>query len=246
MTKKIVAIVQARMGSTRLPGKMMFALGDQPVIQHVVTRAKASTSQQVIVATTDRDQDDILASYARRVGADVYRGSEKNVLSRIYEAAQMADADIVVRLTGDNTLVPPDVINAVSGRVANGADYATNNLERTFPLGMDAEAFSVESFENVVDCAQRPEDREHVTRYYRDNPEQFDTENVPSTEIFEDKDLQDRTDLRVTLDEPDDYELLRNVYEEIPYDEIVDAREAIRFIDDNELADINDHVVQRS
>lgn len=234
------------MSSTRLPGKMMFQLGDHPVIQHVVKRATESSVDEVIVATTNRTADDIIERYAQRIGATVIRGSESDVLGRVYNAAASRDADLVVRLTGDNTLVPPAAMDAVVKAVEDGADYASNNLEETFPLGMDAEAFSFNSFKTVMEQATADEEREHVTLYYRRYPTQFDLQNISISDVFDGEHLYERTDLRLTMDEADDYELLRRIYEGVPYGKTLDVRDAVKFVDEHGLAQINQSVTQHS
>jgi spore coat polysaccharide biosynthesis protein SpsF len=242
----VVAVIQARMGSSRLPGKVMLPLASEHVIIHDVSRVDAAQQvDETVVATSTKTQDDIVTRYASRGGASVFRGSESDVLGRMLGAAREADADIVVRVTGDCPLVAPEVIDAIVERLLETeADYVSSGLERTFPRGLGAEAFTFDSFETVGRKASKPYEREHVTTYYQEYPDQFDIENVESTAVFHDERYHDRTDLRLTLDEADDYELFRRVYDGLDWTGIIDVRDAINYIDEYDLANINNHVQQ--
>ena len=244
---KTVAIIQARMGSTRLPGKVMLPLDGSHVLTHDVERVrKADTVDEVIVATSTKTADDIVARYADRAGATVFRGSEDDVLDRMFSAATEVNAETVVRITGDCPLIDGDVINTVVNRLATeGIDYCSNTFERTFPRGLDVEAFTYESFEHVYENAKEPHHREHVTPYYRENDGQFNLVSVTSEEIFDEPWMQDRDDLRLTLDEADDYELLREVYDQVEYDDILPIQDAVSVIDDQDLQKLNADVKQK-
>jgi len=155
---KTVAIIQARMGSTRLPGKMMLPLERSHVLTHDIQRVReADTVDEVVVATSTKTADDIVARYANRAGATVFRGSEDDVLDRMFSAATGANAETVVRITGDCPLIDWDVIDAVVDRLATeNVDYCSNTVERTFPRGLDVEAFSYESFKHIHENAKEP------------------------------------------------------------------------------------------
>jgi spore coat polysaccharide biosynthesis protein SpsF len=240
-----LGIIQARMGSTRLPGKMMLPLDGSHVIERIIERtAAADHIDDVVVATSDTTADDIIARYAKRASADVHRGSETDVLGRLYEAAATTDAERIVRMCGDRPLIPKAVIDGVvTALQRRGGDYASNLLERTFPWGWGCEAFTFKSFETVEQEAQDPHDREHVTPYYRNNPETFDLHNVTSEDVFDDGMLHSRTDLRLTLDEADDYELIKKVYEELPHNGIHKPRDVIKYIDKTGLQTLNAHLL---
>jgi spore coat polysaccharide biosynthesis protein SpsF len=244
---KTVAIIQARMGSTRLPGKMMLPLERSHVLTHDIQRVQeADTIDEVVVATSTKTADDIIARYANRAGATVFRGSEDDVLDRMFSAATGANAETVVRITGDCPLIDWDVIDAVVDRLATeNVDYCSNTVERTFPRGLDVEAFSYESFKHIHENAKEPHHREHVTPYYRENDDQFNLASVTSEEIFDEAWMQDRTDLRLTLDEADDYELLREVYNRVEYEDTLPIRDAVSVIDDRDLHKLNADVTQK-
>lgn len=244
---KIAVIIQARMGSTRLPGKMMLPLNGEYVLAHDIHRAKASKkADEVVVATSTETADNIIAQYTNKTGATVFRGSESDVLDRMFRAADQVNADTVVRITGDCPLLPPDIIDTTVERlIETEADYCTNILERTFPRGFDVEAFTFESFERVHEEASAPHHREHVTPFYREHDDQFDLVSVTSDDVFEESWMQDRTDLRLTLDEADDYELLRQLYDRVEYENILPVKNVIKLIDEEELNQLNSDIEQK-
>lgn len=246
--KTTTAVIQARTGSTRLPGKVMYPLDGKHNLQHVIDRTTAATGiDTVIVATSTNPQDDTIAHYAERFGAEVIRGSETNVLSRFEQALDEYEPDILVRVTADCPLLSPTFIDASIKRIQEtDAEYVSAGLDRTFPRGTTCETFTADSFKQVIEHSTEPHHREHVTPYYRENPEAFELSNITSDELFEQDWLQDRTDLRLTLDEPADYQLLETVYRNVEYEGILDVRDAIRYIDENGLAEINQHVEQKS
>ena len=176
----------------------------------------------------------------------IYRGSEENVQQRIFEAATEHNAKTVIRITGDCPLIDPQTIDTVVSRVRDqGADYASNILQRTFPRGLDVEAFSYESFEKVKSAKNSQAEREHVTPYYRENPDEFDISTVTSDEVFDGEQYINRTDLRLTLDEADDYRLFKRIYDVVEYTDIIPIRVAIDHVDAEGLTDINEAVRQK-
>lgn len=244
----VVGIIQARMGSTRLPGKVMLPLDCHHVLTHVVRRVAASKSiDETAIATSNDQQDEIVERYGLKTGTTVYRGAEFDVLGRLKDAAVELDADIIVRITADCPLVTPTCIDTVVNQlIKTKADYVSNILYRTVPHGLDAEAFTINSFERVENQAKGERHREHVTLYYREHTDQFKLGNVTAREMFEEHFMHNRTDLRLTLDEAADYELLKTVYENISYDSILDVRDAVLYIDEHNLTDMNADVRQKT
>lgn len=244
---QIASIIQARTGSTRLPGKVLYPLDGQPALKHVLTRTThADNITQAVIATSTEPQDDVIKQYAPSFGADVVRGSEANVLSRFERVVEEYDPDVIVRITGDCPLIDPATIDKVVAPVDNGdADYASNISDRTFPRGLDVEAFTTESFETVIEAATTQAEREHVTPYYRDNPDEFKIVNITSDQVFNNKKYTDRTDLRLTLDEADDYHLLEHIYDTLEYEDILPIRDVIDLVDAEGLAEINEAVRQK-
>lgn len=246
---KVVGVIQARMGSTRLPGKMMFPLDDNPVISHVIQRVKqASALDETVLATSTLDRDDLLESEAKKSGIDVHRGSESDVLKRVYNAAAQANADIVVRICADNPLISPDCISEAANTIVSGSvDYASYSVEdRTLPLGITAEAFTMNSFALVESGTDEQYEREHVTVFYRENPSMFSLSHIEGSDVFTDSKITGRSDLRLTLDTAADYELHQIIYQNISTKKqgIIDLHDAIKYIDENRLSTLNSDVEQ--
>lgn len=248
MQRKSVAIIQARMGSTRMPGKVMLPLGDCFGLENLVNRVdSASEVDKLVVATSRKRADDIIEWGGEQFGAEVFRGDENNVLDRIYRAAASVEASEIVRITADCPLLAPSAIDKVLTKFRNtDADYAANILDRTFPRGLDVEAFTMKSLKRVHDSATDPSHLEHVTLYYRENPEMFNMVNVTSEEVFEEEWLRNRIDLRLTLDEAADYRLLYEVFENLEYDLYPSFRDAVRYIDERGIGDLNAHINQKN
>lgn len=161
-------IVQARIGSSRLPGKVLMRLGDRTVLAHVLERCLAICGIDVVCcAVPDGPADDRVAEEARRSGAEVFRGSETDVLDRYYRAAATFRLDVILRVTADCPLLDPGVCGDVlSLRSAAGADYVCNNLPPSWPHGLDCEAMTFAWLERAAHEASQPYEREHVTPSY--------------------------------------------------------------------------------
>lgn len=200
-------IIQARTGSSRLPGKVMMDLCGSPVLHHVVKRAAAIPGiEAVCCAIPDQPQDDELARIAEAMGAQVVRGPEQDVLGRYLAAARALQAEAVIRITSDCPLLDP----VVSGKVLaalDGADYASNLDPRSWPKGLDTEAFTREALERAARDATAPYDREHVTPYLRREPG-FKRNNVALADLS-------AADWRWTLDYAEDLFFLRALLDRI-------------------------------
>ncbi|WP_442602620.1 cytidylyltransferase domain-containing protein [Paenibacillus sp. KN14-4R] len=204
----VVAIIQARMGSSRLPGKVMRKLIDQSVLAHVVQRVKqVEEISRIVIATTSQSIDDPIVEEAIKLGVDVVRGSEEDVLSRYFIASEHAKADVVVRITSDCPLLSPEITSEVIRfYMDNHCDYASNTLDRTFPRGLDVEVFSQKSLEKAHYEAVELSHREHVTPYmYQTN--QFTVASYKGDE--------DLSPYRWTLDTIEDWELIQIIYEQL-------------------------------
>jgi spore coat polysaccharide biosynthesis protein SpsF len=164
---KTVIIIQARMGSSRLPGRVLETLGDRTTIEHIVSRClRVKGADVVVCATTDLPRDDRLAEVAGKAGAIVFRGSESDVLGRYVKAAQSVNADIVMRITADCPLIDPEVCSALLAlREKETADYASNAMPRSYPIGLDCEAFTFAALAQSEAEAKNPFDREHATQW---------------------------------------------------------------------------------
>lgn len=202
-----IAIIQARMGSTRLPGKVARKIADQPVLGHVIERCKkAQTVDQVAVATTVRPEDDPVVGIAEDFGIAFYRGDENDVLSRYYFAAKELQAGIIVRITADCPLLDPLILDeVVLLREKEKADYATNTLPRTYPRGVDVSVFTFAALEKTYHLARETWQREHVTPFMRENPALFSLSNLAAPEELS------RPDLRLTVDTEEDLALVEAI-----------------------------------
>ncbi|MFC3801231.1 cytidylyltransferase domain-containing protein [Cohnella sp. GCM10012308] len=204
---RTAAIVQARMGSTRLPGKVLMRAAGLPLLQHELQRvSRAKRIGEIVVATTREPADDPIAALCRKLGCRCMRGDEADVLGRYAEAAKACQADAIVRLTGDCPLIDPAVIDRVTSAFLDRSttvDYASNTLVRTDPRGLDTEVFSAEALQRTAREADQPAEREHVTLYMYRHPDRFRLLNVPGA-----RDLQAH---RWTVDTPEDFELVSRI-----------------------------------
>jgi spore coat polysaccharide biosynthesis protein SpsF len=207
---KTACIVQARVGSSRLPGKVLETLGDAPVLEHVLRRCEAIEGvDEVVCATVDGDHGDAVAALADRLDVPVYRGPECDVLARYHGAAHAVGAEVVLRVTSDCPLIDPEICAAVLKlRSEAGADYAANNMPPSGPHGLDCEAFTIEALDEAAATATAAEDHEHVTPWIRRN-RSYHRVNLPGPggEVVAQ---------RWTLDYPEDLAFLRAVYERLP------------------------------
>ena len=183
--RPVVALVQARMGSARFPGKMLTSLGGRPLIDWVLTRlARAKRLDSTILATTDRAPDDVLAEAANRLGAGVFRGSEDDVLERFANAAAASGARTVLRVCADNPFVDPgEVDRLVDAYLEGQVDYACNHLDCLgggYPDGFGAEILDAKLLADAVDRFSAPRYREHVTLFCREHPADYRLLAVPA------------------------------------------------------------------
>jgi len=240
MTMRTVAIIQARMGSSRLPGKVLVELGGITMLAQVVRRVRdARRITDVVVATSTAADDAAVVREAERLGACVHRGSENDVLARFVGAARAVCADAIVRLTADCPLLDAGVIDQVVGALGAAVDYASNTHDRTFPRGLDVEALHRDTLERIARLGTSPSAREHVTAFVMEAPVLFRIAQVRAE--------RDDSDLRWTVDTPDDLAMVRALYRELdlasaarPYRDVVAAVRARP-----ELAEPNAHVIQK-
>ena len=206
-----VAIVQARMGSTRLPGKALLPLGGTTVLGCVVDRLRAGKElHDIVIATSIDPSDDAVVREAQRLDVRISRGPLSDVLGRYAEAMHAVDADPVVRITADCPLIDGTLIDTMLASYRlQPCDYFSNTLERTFPRGLDTEIVAARALEVARTEADRPYEREHVTPFLYGHPERFALRSYVAA------DGSNRSDLRWTLDTPDDYRFLQCVYETV-------------------------------
>ncbi|MEW5943436.1 MAG: glycosyltransferase family protein [Pseudomonadota bacterium] len=204
---KILAILQARFSSTRLPGKVLKPILGKPMLRHQIERIRrARRIDKLMVATSAHPSDDALQKLCAEAGITCHRGSLDDVLDRFYQAARTQGVEYVVRLTGDCPLADPAVIDrVVDACLESGADYASNVFPPTYPDGLDVEVFRFAALERAWREGRLPSEREHVTPYIHQHPELFRQVNVSQE--------NDLSALRWTVDNPADFEFVREVYE---------------------------------
>jgi spore coat polysaccharide biosynthesis protein SpsF (cytidylyltransferase family) len=197
------------MGSTRLPGKVMMEICGRPMLWHVIHRLRhAERLDSIVVATSEQMIDDEIEEFCRAEKVPCFRGSEKDVLDRYYQAAKWIGADVIVRITADCPLIDPEVVDSVVNKYLEcECDYASNSELRTYPDGLDTEVFSFNALKRAWSEARMMSEREHVTPYIRNNKIIF-----TSADVFQERDL---STLRWTVDEPEDIEFVRNIYERL-------------------------------
>lgn len=240
---KVVAIIQARMGSTRLSGKVMKNIMGKTVLEHVIERVKqAKLIDEIIIATTTHGRDDVIETEALRCGVKVFRGSEDDVLSRYYYAAKENKTDVVVRITSDCPLIDWNIVDKVISKFMNNEyDIVTNAgldiKQRTFPRGLDLEVFSFSVLSNAFYNAKEMYQREHVSPYIY--------ETSKNTHVF--KNTINYSKYRWTLDTDEDWTLINQIYKRL-YTGVHNfgLMEIIKvMMKEPELIEINKHIEQK-
>lgn len=237
---RLIAVIQARLGSERLPAKVLMPLAGKSVLEHVVRRVRRSGAfDEVVVATTDHSRDDSVADAAASFGASVVRGSEEDVLSRFLLAADTAGADALARITADCPLVDPPILAAMAERFRSGScDLLTNARRRTFPRGLDAEFVTVAALRKAAEHSRETRHREHVTLWLYENQDRCQIEDYTGE--------PDRSAWRWTLDTPEDFELLEAIATALPDPIAADYPTLARlYADHPDWHAINAHIEQK-
>lgn len=240
---RTVIIVQARMTSYRLPGKVLKTIQGKPLIGYLLERlARCQRVDQVVVAATNNESDEPIEAFCRDTGVAIYRGDEHDVLRRYYHAAKEYQADVVVRVTADCPLLDPAVIDfgIETFEKTEGLCYLSNTVDRSYPRGMDTELFTFAALETAHKEATAPYEREHVTPYIVHHPEQFQLSHFGSGR-------EGLSIHRWTVDEQNDFDLIRKILEalypvkpEFTMDDVLEL-----FEKHPEWIDINAHVNQK-
>ena len=231
---QVWVVIPARLESTRLPRKIFLDLCGDPIIRHVTDRLKKSKKiEKIIIATTFEEEDVEICQWCNEESLEYFRGETENVLSRYYHCANTYKATNIVRVTSDCPLIDPKIIDKTIGLFTKeNLDYASNNLKKTFPHGMDVEVFTFKALEVAYFNATKTIEREHVTQFIRQRPEEFKINNFSS-----DKNL---SDIRVTIDEKEDLILIKKIVEtlgkEVDCESIADL-----FLEFPELKKINEN-----
>ena len=239
---KTVAIIQAHMGSSRLPGKVLRDIAGQSMLERVVRRTqRCQEIDAVVIATSTLHIDESIVVAGREMGVGVFRGSESDVLDRFMQATRSCAADVCVRITSDCPLIDPEVSDSIIRRFKQAnppVDYASNKIPQSFPRGLDTEVFTPDALERAWQLATRSYERAHVTIYMYEHPEQFKLLGVTSD--------VDRADWRWTVDTIEDLEFVRQVYTRLDANPHFTWRDVVALLErEPELRDINRHIVQK-
>jgi spore coat polysaccharide biosynthesis protein SpsF len=205
---RVVASVEARMGSSRLPGKVLSDIGGKPAILRLLDRLRrARMLDDIVLATTVHPSDDPLASTVEAAGVRCFRGSEEDVLNRVVEAQRMMKSEIVVEVTGDCPLLDPEVIDlGVTSFLEGGADVVCNVVRPSWPQGVDVQVFPLDALAEVEARVREPAVREHVSLYFYEHPERYRIRHLQAPENCR------APGQRLQLDYPEDQRLIREIY----------------------------------
>lgn len=240
---KTAVIVQARMTSSRLPGKILKPVLEKPLLDHMMDRlSRMQTIDDIIIATTDKPTDDPVEQLTMRRGYTCFRGSEEDVLDRVLKAARQHKVDLIVETTGDCPLIDPVESDKVVRLYREGSlDYASNVLTRTYPRGMDTQVFPTSILEDVNRRTHDPIDHEHVSYFIYQHPELYRLGNVAAPRKLR------RPDLRLTVDTMEDFQLIENIIEALwPENPEFSLEDIVDYLNENPtLLELNKHVEQK-
>jgi spore coat polysaccharide biosynthesis protein SpsF len=237
---RIVAIIQARMNSNRLPGKVLKDICGESMLSRVVHRVKSAASlDKVVVATSDTLVDDLIENECGKLGVSVFRGREDDVLDRFFQAALYHKAEVVVRITADCPLIEPEIIDkVVQAFLSSEVDYASNTLQRTYPRGLDVEAVGLQALTTTWKNSFKPYHRVHVTPYIYENTDLFKLLSVTNS--------SDWSRYRWTVDTHEDLQFIRRVYEILGGNSLFSWNEVLSLCEGNQsLVELNCHVQQK-
>jgi spore coat polysaccharide biosynthesis protein SpsF len=240
---KIVATIEARMTSSRLPGKVLLPALGKPMLHHLVRRLSAAPSiDNIVLATTVNVTDEPLVAFAKEEGIQVYRGSEEDVMGRVIGAAEAGGADIIVEITGDCPIIDPDIVEqTIRMYLHHDAAYVSNALIRSYPDGMDTQVYALEALKRSAAMTCDPLDREHVSRHMCKHPELFQHVHLVAPPSLH------WPELGLTLDEEPDYRLLKKIIETLGVgNPLFGCHEVLQLLRKNpDWVDINRAVVRK-
>jgi len=250
--KQVDIIVEARMTSSRLPGKILLEAVNKPLLELMIERLrKIKIVDNVIIATTSNTNDDIIVSLCERLNVPFFRGSENDVLGRVVETAQKFKTDIIVEITSDNPLVDPALTEKVIAEflrksdqfdfLSNDMGCYSNNYKITYPLGLcNTKVFKTSLLEEVARSTNKKVDREHVVNYIINNPKKYRLFNIEAENEYR------RSDIRLTLDYLEDYKVIKKVFENLyPFYPDFSAKDILDFLDAfPDVKDLNKNCIQ--
>lgn len=235
--QNIACVIQARTGSRRFPRKILMKIYNKTILEHIVDFLKFSKhTDKIIIATSNMKEDDVIEEIAKQNGLDFFRGDENDVLSRYFYCAKKFNVDIIVRITADNPLIDPEIVDRIIVEITSGEyDYVSNMINQTYPLGYLVEAMTFKTLSKIHDSKKDIESREHVTPSLRSNQGDFRIKNITAP-----KEL-DRHEWRLTLDYEEDLKLIKIIFENLfKTNNYIKYEEVVSFLDkNNSLLDIN-------
>ena len=235
----IECIIQARMGSSRLPGKTLMKLDEtKTTLDFIINQLSFSKLiDRIVIATTSLDEDNVIEKKAKQLDIDCFRGSKTDVLDRYYRCAKQFEMKTIVRITADCPIIDPTIVDKVIEQFHSGNyDYVTNTIIRTYPVGTDVEIFSFQSLERSWHEAKLPSEREHVTPFLREKKSKFKIKNVENVENM--------SNLRWTLDMNEDLILIRKIVSKMKKRPILMNDVLDLFSKEPELISINEHIAK--
>lgn len=242
--KKIAIIIEARMTSTRLPGKVLMPVLGEPCLHRMIERLRKSKKiDDVIVATTINKTDDCIVDLCKKINCNYYRGSEEDVLGRVLQAAKSQSVDLIVEIPGDNICIDWRHVDRLIEEFFSGEyDFVSNCIERSFPMGFDVKVFKASVLEEVEKITQNPKDREHVSLYIYMHPEKYHLKNWKAGGKMLWPELQ------ITLDTKEDYELISKIYENLYLvNDDFSAEDVVGLLEKNpEFLKINKHIIRKN
>ncbi|MEY7998797.1 3-deoxy-manno-octulosonate cytidylyltransferase [Clostridium sp. Mt-5] len=248
---KILCIVQARMGSERLPGKVIRSILGKPMILYTLDRLSESKYiDKIVLATSDKVRENPLVNIVQNDGYNVFRGDESNVLKRYRDTANIYEGDIIIRITGDCPFIDPDIVDhVVTYFKMNDYDYVRLDVPDSFIRGFDVEIFTKESLDRIYNivCGMEANEsdgtainmyKEHVTYYMYKHPNEFKVGHVYGSDLY-------NKNYRLCVDTMEDFKLVENIYKRFR-DEYVSSRQIVEYLDENpEISTINSNVIQK-
>jgi spore coat polysaccharide biosynthesis protein SpsF (cytidylyltransferase family) len=237
----IAGILQARMGSTRFPSKVLKEIKGKSLLELYVNRVSPSRKiQKIIIATTDKPADEQIEKLAAKIGVECFRGSENDLLDRYYQCAKKFEVDVIVRLTPDDPFVDHEVIDrAIEIFIKDNVDFVTNHFDPTYPEGLDIEVYSFAAMERSWKEAKLLSEREHVFPYIQNNPDKFKIVNF--------KQEKDYSHFRWTIDHACDFEMTKKIYEFLYNKKQVFLQDDILNLlkEHPEIAEMNSHIKRK-
>lgn len=238
----IVAIVQARMGSTRLPGKVLKKIKNKYIIDYVIDRLRICKNlNNIVLATTTSEKDNILEDFSIKKKLNIFRGDENDVLRRYFYAAKKYNADIIIRVTSDCPLIDPWIVDRIINKhIDFGGDYTSNTIVRSYPRGLDVEVLNFNALEEAFKNANKKYQREHVTPYIKENKDEFKLQSIEAQKKLK------RPDIRITLDTLEDFKFISIIINHFN-DLYFKTEDVIDFLEERpHLLKINKHIKQKN